>query len=232
MEKTKEEKVYEIFQSISVRYDKSNNLISLGLQKSWKNYLIDEVLEKTEKNSQLLDLCCGTGDIGIALAQKREDLRIIGADFSPNMLEVAKKKSEGLTNIDFDVEDACQTSYKDETFDLVTISFGLRNTKDYEKVLREIKRILKNDGYILCLDSFVPDRALVRPFYRLYFKHLMPILGGGFKNKNSYKWLYQSTEDFLRKSELIDLYKKVGFSNIKCKSLMFGSCLLIEGKKI
>ncbi|MDD7306509.1 MAG: ubiquinone/menaquinone biosynthesis methyltransferase [Peptoniphilaceae bacterium] len=232
MDKAKERKVFEIFQQISARYDRSNDRISLGFQKSWKKYLINDVINMAKPNSKILDLCSGTGDIGIAIAKKRCDVNVIGADFSPNMLGEAREKSKDLSNISFALENACALSYKDSSFDIVTISFGLRNTRDYQKVLGEIKRVLKKGGFIICLDSFVPDNIIVRPFYKLYFKYLMPVIGGGISKIKAYRWLYQSTKDFLKKSELIDLYKKIGFTNIESKSLMFGACLLIKGKKV
>lgn len=232
MKESKETMVFEIFQNISERYDKSNDRISFGLQKKWKKYLIDEIVRSLSKDSKVLDLCCGTGDIGISVAELSKNTHVIGADFSSNMIRVAESKAKGLDNIDFNIENACDLSFDDLTFDIVAISFGLRNTKDYQKVLSEIKRVLKKDGLLLCLDSFVPDFFMVKPFYKIYFKYIMPILGGGIKDIKSYKWLYQSTKEFLKKDQLIDLYEKVGFSNIKSKSFMFGSCLLIEGQKI
>lgn len=232
MKESKEAIVLEIFQNISDRYDKSNDRISFGFQKKWKKYLIDEIVRNLPKDSKVLDLCCGTGDIGISLAKSSKNTHVTGADFSSNMIKVAKSKAKKLDNISFNIEDACELSFDDSTFDIVAISFGLRNTKNYQKVLTEIKRVLKNDGLILCLDSFVPDFFIVKPFYKIYFKYIMPILGGGIKEIKSYKWLYQSTKEFLKKDQLIDLYEKVGFSNIKSKSFMFGSCLLIEGQKI
>lgn len=232
MKESKEAMVFDIFQNISERYDKSNNRISLGFQKKWKNYLIEEIVRNLSKDSKVLDLCCGTGDIGISVAESSKQTRVIGADFSSNMISVAKNKAIKLDNIAFNIENACDLSFEDSTFDIVAISFGLRNTKDYQKVLSEIQRVLKKNGLILCLDSFVPDLFMVKPFYKIYFKYIMPVLGGGIKDIKSYKWLYQSTKEFLKKDQLIALYEKVGFSNIKSKSFMFGSCLLIEGQKI
>lgn len=231
MKESKEAIVFEIFQNIYQRYDKSNERISLGFDKKWKKYLVDKVVEKIPQNAKILDLCCGTGDIAISVAQKRKDCKVIGADFSSNMISVGKMKATNLDNVEFVLENACDLSFEKNSFDLVTISFGLRNTKDYKKVLSQINRVLKNDGLIMCLDSFVPSIFIVKPFYKIYFKYIMPLLGGGFKHKKSYKWLYQSTKEFLTKDQLIELYKQAGFEKINTKSFMFGSCLIIEGQK-
>lgn len=230
----KEEKskyVYNIFQTISQTYDKGNNRISLGLQKYWKNILIEKLKTETKKKGSILDVCCGTGDIAINSAKLRNDLQITGVDFSPAMLVEAKNKSKSLSNITWLCADALSLPISNETYSAACISFGLRNTSDYEQTLLEMKRVIKNDGIIYCLDSFVPDKIWIQPFYKFYFKYIMPILGGGKTNYKEYLWLYKSTHDFLRKNDLIYLFKKLGLKDIKCTTRMFGACVLIQGKK-
>lgn len=121
--------------------------------------------------------------------------------------------------------------FEDESFDLATICFGLRNTGDYEGVMKEIMRVIKKGGYIFCLDSFVPTNPFIKPFYNLYFKYLMPIIGGGRKKYREYTWLFRSTQEFLSKNELIELFKNLGIKDIKDTSRLFGACILIQGKK-
>lgn len=230
----KEEKschVYRVFENISKGYDSANNRISLGLQKSWKKMLTKRIIKETPKNKNVLDICCGTGDISISVGKERKDLSIVGADFSPSMLETAKKKSGDISNISWKKENALALSFEDEKFSSACISFGLRNTADYEKTLSEMKRVVEKGGIIYCLDSFVPEKKLVQPFYKIYFKYIMPFLGGGKKYYKEYLWLYKSTHDFLTKEELILLYKKIGLKEIKWKSKMFGACVLVQGKK-
>ena len=223
--------VYNVFQNISHTYDSANNRISLGLQKYWKELLIEKIDNETPEKGSLLDLCCGTGDIAIMAAKKRGDLSITGIDFSPAMLAEAEKKSKTLTNIVWKQGDALNLPLPDKTFSAACISFGLRNTSDYERTISEMKRIVKDGGTIYCLDSFVPDSRLIQPFYKIYFKYIMPLLGGGRTNYKEYLWLYESTHDFLRKNELVSLYKKLGLKEIQCKSRMFGACVLVQGKK-
>ncbi len=182
------------------------------------------------KNGKVLDVCCGTGDISISLAEKRGDLSITGVDFSSAMLNEAVKKSENL-NIVWQKADALSLPFEDSSFSVATISFGLRNTVDYEKVLKEMIRVVKKDGYIYCLDSFVPDNMWIQPFYKMYFKYIMPLFGGGKKYYKEYVWLYESTEQFLKKKELISLYEKLALKEIKYCSKICGACLIIQGKK-
>ena len=141
----KSEFVHEVFENIHTQYDKANNRISLGLQRSWKQDLVDKIAEEIPKNSDFLDVCCGTGDISIWLAEKRKDLNISGVDFSSAMLNKTIKKGKGL-DIVWKEADALCLPFEDSSFSAVSISFGLRNTVDYEKVLKEIIRIVKKDG--------------------------------------------------------------------------------------
>ena len=92
-------------------------------------------------------------------------------------------------------------------------------------------RVVKKDGYIYCLDSFVPDNMWIQPFYKMYFKYIMPLFGGGKKYYKEYVWLYESTEQFLKKKELISLYEKLTLKEIKYCSKICGACLIIQGKK-
>ena len=227
----KSERVYRIFETIAKRYDRANARISLGLQKSWKKLLVHAISETAPLHTNLLDVCCGTGDIPLLTAQKRPDIRSTGIDFSPAMLAEAQRKSNGIKHIVWMEADAMHLPFPDNTFASVCISFGLRNTSDYQQVLNEMKRVAVAGGSIYCLDSFIPDTLCIRSVYTLYFKYIMPFLGGGKKYRKEYTWLYTSTQEFLRKKELIALYERLGLTHITQTSRMFGACILVQGKK-
>lgn len=223
MQSSKEEKVYNVFQTISEGYDEANTRISFGMEKNWKQNLINLF----EANSKVLDVCCGTGDISIAL--KNKNCEVTGLDFSPAMLDVAKRKcSSAVTWIE---GNAMQLPFEDNSFDAACISFGLRNTPDYETVLKEMKRVVRPGGIIACLDSFVPDNSFIKIFYNIYFKGIMPHIGGQKEHKEEYDWLANSTESFLRASELKLLFESVGIKNVKVKKMMCGACCLHSGFK-
>ncbi len=228
---SKREKVYHVFQEISGSYDKANERISLGLEKRWKKELVQEVSAKTAQGDSVLDVCCGTGDIAIALAKSCSAVRVVGIDFSPAMLEAAEKKSGRLANISWQIGDAMHLPFADNTFAAACISFGLRNTASYLDVLQEMRRVVRPGGWVYCLDSFVPDSPWIRPFYAVYFRGIMPVLGGGFRHRKEYVWLWQSTKAFLRKKELLDLFGKAGLVERTLKSHMFGACVLHKGRK-
>lgn len=257
--KEKEEKVYNIFEKIAGNYDKANDRMSFGMQRTWKQHLIDSVFESkiitcamakdfgyhkdiNQRKSQdehaddvikMLDICCGTGDIAIALANRarQEGLKakVTGLDFSPAMLEIAKSKDYDETTVTFIQGSAMQLPFEDNSFDAVTVSFGLRNTPDYSIVLNEMKRVLKPDGSLFVLDSFEVKKGIVYPFYKFYFGKLIPIFES--KYKAEYKWLNQSTELFLSPEELAQLMKTHKLENVKTKKFLFGACCLLSGRK-
>ena len=230
-EHSKEQRVYGVFQSISEDYDSANNRISRGLQNSWKKTLTDRLAANTPRGTNILDVCCGTGDIALKMADARHDLKVTGIDFSPAMLEVADSKRGGRQNVRFTQGNAMKLPYGDDSFTAACISFGLRNTADYEQVLREMRRVVRPGGYIYCLDSFAPDNPVVQPFYKIYFRYIMPRLGGGRKYRQEYMWLYESTQKFLHRGELEELYRGIGLKAVDYKSRMCGACVLVWGRK-
>ena len=230
-EQNKQTRVYGIFQSISTDYDRANARISLGMQKNWKQMLVNRLAESLPKGASVLDVCCGTGDIALDTAEKRGDLQVVGLDFSPAMLAVAEGKKNGKENVRFLQGDAMALPFEENTFAAACISFGLRNTADYEQVLREMRRVVEPGGAIYCLDSFVPENPLIKPFYRIYFRYVMPLLGGGKKHRQEYQWLYESTQVFLQPRELEKLYRSVGLKEVGRKKRMFGACVMIWGQK-
>ncbi len=223
--------MYDIFESLAPRYDRANARISLGLEKGWKRMMVKRVLAENSGGKDILDVCCGTGDIAIALARENPAFDVTGIDFSPAMLAQAREKGAGITTLHWVQGDVMDLPFKDESFDVVCISFGLRNTPDYRRVLREMRRILRPGGKVYCLDSFVPDNPAILPAYRLYFRHMMPVLGGGRKYRKQYTWLCQSTEQFPRRRELMKQFVRAGFTQVQSRSRMLGACVLIEGTK-
>ena len=165
----KEKTVYQIFQKIAGRYDRSNVLISLGLQGRWKKMLTGRLLKNLPEGAKVLDVCCGTGDIALELSRARRDLRVTGIDFSPAMLEEAEKRRRGRKNVRFLQGNAMALPFRDAVFDAAVISFGLRNTADYGRTLREMVRVVKEEGSVACLDSFVPGHETGAPLLPLLF---------------------------------------------------------------
>ena len=225
------EHVHGVFESIAGGYDAANDRISLGMHHMWKRCLEDVAVAACAGSEPgiVLDVCCGTGDITEQIARAHPELLVVGLDFSDHMLDVACRRTAGLENVLLVEGNAMDLPFEDATFDAAVVSFGLRNTPDYEQVVRQMARVTRTGGTIACLDASVPDAAFVRPFYRLYYKHVMTLLGGGVRHHGEYEWLYESTQEFLNKIELAALFGRVGLEQVAARSFMCGAAALHTG---
>ena len=226
------EHVHGVFESIADGYDSANNRISLGMHNLWKRELCKAATKgcDTSKRAGLvLDVCCGTGDITEALARNNPDTFVVGLDFSAHMLDVARTRMEGLDNVMLVEGNAMELPFDNDTFDAAVISFGLRNTPDYEQVVNEMRRVVRPGGVVACLDASVPSSKFVEPFYQFYYKNIMTVLGGGISHRKEYEWLYESTQEFLRKDELAALFESCGLTHVQVHSFMFGAAALHTG---
>jgi demethylmenaquinone methyltransferase/2-methoxy-6-polyprenyl-1,4-benzoquinol methylase len=228
----KEARVYEVFQKISTDYDRMNDVISFRRHRAWKRALVRAAVAVNPRD--ILDVASGTGDIALALAQAAGQAQVVASDFSQNMLMVARERFEaaGRDALTIVCENAMALSFADGSFDVVTISFGLRNMPDYRQVISEMVRVLRPGGLFLCLDSSWPDSWLIRPFFRLYFTYFMPLLGRVVaRAPEEYQWLNDSTENFLSKAELAVLMRECGLAEVSYRSFMCGSAALHRGVK-
>ncbi|MFU0768215.1 demethylmenaquinone methyltransferase [Staphylococcus pasteuri] len=227
----KKEQVHTVFQNISKKYDRLNNIISFEQHKVWRKHVMKEMSVK--KGSKALDVCCGTADWTIALSKAvGPEGEVTGIDFSENMLEVGREKTSNMDNINLVHGDAMNLPFDDNSFDYVTIGFGLRNVPDYLGALKEMNRVLKPGGMVVCLETSQPTLPVFKQVYRLYFKFVMPIFGKLFaKSKEEYEWLQQSTFDFPGKEKLKRLFQQAGFNNIKVRSFTGGVAAMHLGYK-
>ena len=226
------EHVHGVFESIADGYDAANNRISLGTHGIWKRALCQAAAEtctSPRRAGMVLDVCCGTGDITAMIARKNPGIFTVGLDFSAHMLDVAHARVDGLDNVMLVEGNAMALPFDDGTFDACVISFGLRNTPDYERVVREMVRVTRPGGMVACLDASVPDNDAVQPFYQFYYKNIMTFLGGGLAHHQEYEWLYQSTQEFLRKDELAALFERCGLIQVAVRPFMCGAAALHTG---
>lgn len=218
----KSELVHDVFQNVSTKYDRLNDIISFNQHKSWRKYTMKQM--KVKKGAKALDVCCGTGDWTIQMSQAvGSQGHVTGLDFSENMLSVAHKKTDHIANIDLIHGNAMDLPFEDNTFDYTTIGFGLRNLPDYKKGLEEMYRVLKPGGMIVVLETSHPTMPVFKQGYKLYFKYIMPLFGKIFaKSMKEYSWLQQSAFDFPDKYTLAKLMAGVGFTHIKFKGFTGG----------
>lgn len=233
VEKVNEERVREIFNRISHDYDKMNAIISLNQHDIWRHKTMKKMFIK--KGAQVLDCCCGTGDWTFDLARAvGPSGQVTGLDFSENMLEIAKGRlnNSDFKNIELIQGNAMSLPFEDNSFDLVTIGYGLRNTPDYLNVLKEIFRVLKPDGYAVCIDTSHPTLPVYRELFSFYFSNLMPLFGKLFaKSYDEYRWLQKSARDFPNAKVLAELFTEAGFSEVSYQYHGGGAVASHFGKK-
>lgn len=232
-EQSKEERVHHVFEKIYKKYDSMNSIISFQRHKAWRKDVMKRM--NVKQGAKALDVCSGTGDWSIALAEATgKNGEVIGLDFSENMLKVAKEKrnQQGLDQLTFVHGNAMALPYEDESFDYVTIGFGLRNVPDYLTVLKELYRVVKPDGIVVCLETSQPTLFGFRQLYYFYFRFIMPLIGRIFaKSYQEYAWLHESAKDFPDKNELKDMFKQAGFKDVKVKSYTGGVAAMHMGLK-
>lgn len=219
MEQSKEERVHHVFEKIYANYDKMNSVISFKRHIAWRKDVMKRM--DVRSGSKALDLCCGTADWTVSLANAvGTNGKVIGLDFSRNMLKIGEQKIKqlGLKQVELIHGNAMELPFADHSFDYVTIGFGLRNVPDYTQVLKEMYRVVKPGGKVVCLETSQPTMPGFKQAYRLYFTHIMPVFGKVFASSyQEYSWLQESAKDFPGMKELASMFKSVGFENITIK---------------
>lgn len=230
---TKEERVHHVFEKVYKDYDEMNSIISFQQHKLWRKDVMERM--HVEKGAKALDVCCGTGDWSISLAHAvGESGQVTGLDFSQNMLSVGEKKKLDLQleQLELMHGNAMELPFEDNSFDYVTIGFGLRNVPDYKTVLSEMYRVVKPNGKVVCLETSQPELIGFKQLYFFYFRFIMPLFGKLFaKSYDEYAWLNESTKSFLTKVELKEMFQEVGFSFVEVKSYALGAAAMHMGTK-
>ncbi|WP_075982133.1 demethylmenaquinone methyltransferase [Bacillus massilinigeriensis] len=233
MQHSKEERVHHVFENISDNYDKMNSVISFKQHLRWRKDTMNRM--NVQKGKVALDVCCGTADWTIALANEVGPTgKVVGLDFSKNMLKVGeeKVKSMHLDQVSLIHGNAMELPFEDETFDYVTIGFGLRNVPDYLQVLKEMHRVLKPTGVAVCLETSQPTLFGYKQLFYFYFRFIMPLFGKLFaKSYKEYSWLQESARDFPNMKELAKLFKQAGFKEVTYKPYSGGAAAVHFGRK-
>jgi len=229
--KVPEEDVQKTFNNIAENYDKLNSIMSLGTHQKWRQKATAKI---TVGPDNILDLCCGTADWTITLAKRYPHAKVIGMDFSQEMLKIAQQKVSAaeVTNVNLEIGDAMHLTYPDNSFEVVTIGFGLRNVPDADKALQEIYRVLKPGGQLICLEAFKVETPVIKIGWQMYFNHLMPLMGKIFaKSQPEYQYLDDSVNKFVSIKRLAEMMKDVGFKNITVDGLMFKAAAIHAAEK-
>jgi len=225
--------VRDMFSSIAPRYDLLNHVLSMNVDRMWWNRTaraFDSILSRPD--AQVLDLCCGTGDMTFALHRrmKGESTGLVGADFSHAMLVRAAEKT-GEKHIRWVEADALRLPFSTGQFNLVTAAFGFRNLVNYDRGLAEIYRVLATDGEIGILD-FGEPKGLIGAGYRVYFRHVLPAIGTLISGvRGPYAYLPKSVQRFPAPEEMLERMQAVGFREASWTPYTFGIAGLYRGKK-
>jgi demethylmenaquinone methyltransferase / 2-methoxy-6-polyprenyl-1,4-benzoquinol methylase len=233
MQQSKEQRVHHVFEKIYENYDKMNSVISFQQHVRWRKDTMKRM--NVKPGSKALDVCCGTADWTIALANSVGPKgEVFGLDFSENMLKIGQKKVEQLSlkQVELIHGNAMELPFEDNTFDYVTIGFGLRNVPDYLQVLKEMNRVLKPGGMAVCLETSQPTMFGFKQLYYFYFRFIMPTIGKIFaKSYNEYSWLQESARDFPGMKQLASMFESAGFKNVIFKPYSGGVAAVHIGYK-
>jgi demethylmenaquinone methyltransferase/2-methoxy-6-polyprenyl-1,4-benzoquinol methylase len=234
-------KVEALFTRIATRYDLINDLQSFGLHRRWKRRVVE--LGKPQPGARALDVCCGTGDLAVALA--RRSAEVVGLDFSERMLELAARKAEALVERSPGVDgaaaglrpvfvrgDAQRLPFPDASFDLVTMGYGLRNLSSWETGLREMQRVAKPGARIVILEFGKPDNAVWRWLYFAYLKLFVPLLGLLVCGQASaYAYILESLKQYPGQIGVANRMRELGFANVGLVNLLGGVMSINYGEK-
>lgn len=228
-DKNKETEVEAMFDHIAPAYDFMNTAMTFGLHKSWRNTALKKLVAKIphKKNIDILDIATGTGDVAFRLSQMIQQSKIIGIDLSEGMLKIArKKKTEKYpqSNIQFIKGDSLNLPFPNNTFDAITVAYGVRNFSNLPKGLSEMKRVLKPGGTLCIIELSEPAAPPFKLAYRLYSHHIIPFIGKLISgDSRAYKYLPESIAACPQRKEMTTLMSQAGFINATFKSLTLGA---------
>ena len=225
--------VREMFSGIAPKYDFLNHFLSLNIDKRWRRLVaqkLENILENP--NALILDVACGTGDLAFLL-QNSGKAKVIGTDFCRPMLKVAfDKNKKNNSVIPFLEADGMNLSFADNTFDAVTIAFGLRNFSNWQNGLEELFRILKKNGKLVVLEFSTPVLPGFRQVFQFYFSHILPRVGGAVSgSRGAYEYLPDSVSKFPDQRNLVGMMRENGFSDVEYKNLTGGIAAIHTGTK-
>lgn len=226
--------VHDVFAQIAGRYDLMNSVLSFNQHKLWRRFAMKKM--RLRRGDHCLDVATGTGDWAIAMAQTvGMEGRVTGIDFCQEMLDVAEPKLSRFHVANFTnllLGNAMAMPFADDSFDVATIGFALRNVPDVAQVLREMTRVVKPGGMVVSLELSKPDFAPFRALYYFYFYRVLPLIGRAAVGKDEpYRWLPESLRTFPDRRKLAKMFREAGLERVEDYPLTFGICALHIGYK-
>ncbi len=229
----KKEQVAEMFDNIAPKYDFLNQLLSLGIHKGWRKKSVKLLIPFDPKF--LLDVATGTGDFAIEANKRLNPTKIIGVDISEGMMKFGREKLKKLkldSKIELKLGDSENLPFSDNSFDAITVGFGVRNFETLEKGMAGMFRVLKPGGIVVILEFSRPRKFPIKQFYNFYFNHVTPFIGKLFsKDNRAYTYLPESVNAFPDGDTFLAIMKKTGFSDPTWQPLSFGIASIYTGRK-
>lgn len=229
----KKEGVRKLFDNIASDYDKLNHILSLNIDKGWRKKAVRNLVD-TQAPLKVLDVACGTADFTIEIAQKvGKGSEVIGVDISEGMMAVGREKiKKAGVSAELLVADCEDLPYPDNTFDRISVGFGVRNFEHLELGLSQMCRVLTPGGKLVILELSVPSNAFIRWCYKLYFLKILPAIGGLISgNRGAYEYLPASVLRFPGPEKFIPMLKSAGFAQVDHTPLTLGICRMYVAKK-
>lgn len=229
----KKEGVRKLFDNIASDYDKLNHILSLNIDKGWRKKAVRNLVD-TQEPLKVLDVACGTADFTIEIAQKvGKGSEVIGVDISEGMMAVGREKiKKAGVSAELFVADCEDLPYPDNTFDRISVGFGVRNFEYLELGLSQMCRVLTPGGKLVILELSVPSNAFIRWCYKLYFLKILPAIGGLISgNRGAYEYLPASVLRFPAPDKFISMLKSAGFAQVEHTPLTLGICRMYVAKK-
>ena len=231
-ETPKRQQVEEMFDNISPKYDLLNHLLSAGVDVYWRKKAIS--LLKNSPNRVILDVATGTGDFALEAMKLRPE-KIIGVDISEGMLKIGEekiRKAGYADTISFRKASSESLPFADNYFDAVIVSFGVRNFENLENGLREMHRVMKEEGTCIVMEFSKPQSFPFKQLYNFYFRNILPLIGRLVsKDTSAYTYLPDSVQAFPDGRKFLDIFERAGFKNTECTQLTFGICSIYIGHK-
>jgi len=225
--------IASLFNNIAQHYDLLNHLLSFNIDKIWRRKALKGHI--SVDTQLVLDIACGTGDFAVQLIKSGAG-QVVGVDISEEMIKVGKSKvdKQGLTSkVVLQMGDGASLEFIDNTFDLVTVAFGVRNFEKRAESLREMLRVLRPQGEVIILEFSTPHKFPIKQLYRFYFMHVLPCIGGIISgHREAYQYLPNTVYAFPQGDQFVEEMRVAGFENLSYQKMSFGIATIYYGKKL
>lgn len=232
-EAAKTGQVREMFNSIAPAYDVMNRMMTFGIDTIWRRKAVDMVGKY--KPRRVLDVATGTGDLAFLIDRRLQPEQLLGIDLSEGMLAIARQKAEqkGVADrVSFAVEDCLSLSLPDNSYDAITVAYGVRNFENLKQGFAEMYRVLAPGGVLCVIELSTPEHFPMRQLYKFYTYTIIPLVGRIVsRDSKAYSYLPRSVAAVAQGEEMLDIFRSVGFKNCRLRRLTFGACTIYIGEK-